>query len=81
LVPDSYWEDLDNPLSHVFAKMMVAFIDMLGTRTKLWKPSKFQCTRIIFKNLAVLCIGLCTDGFKTLLANFLNQKHHRKYVL
>jgi hypothetical protein len=58
---------------------MVTYIDVLGTRTKLWKPGKLQCTRVVFKNLAVY-IGLGTDDLETLLANFLDQKHNGKYV-
>jgi hypothetical protein len=50
---------------------MVTYVDVLGTRTKLWKPGKFQCTGVVFKNLAVY-IGLGTDDLETLLANFLN---------
>jgi hypothetical protein len=79
LILGSYWEDLDKPVSHVFAKVMVTHVDVLGTRAKLWKPGKFQCTGVVFKNLAVY-IGLGTDDLKTLLANFLYQKHIRKYV-
>jgi hypothetical protein len=60
-------------------KMMVSYIDVLGTKTKLWKPSKFQCTGVVLKYLAVY-IGLSTDDLKTLLANFLNQKHNGKYI-
>ncbi len=80
LILGSYWEDLDKPVSYVFAKVMVTYIDMLGTRAKLWKLGEFQCTGVVFKNLAVY-VGLVTDNLKTLLANFLNQKHNRKYVL
>jgi hypothetical protein len=64
----------------MFAKMIVAYVDVLGTRMKLWKPCKFQCTGVIFKNLAVY-LGLGTDDWKSRLVNFLNQKHNRKYVL
>jgi hypothetical protein len=80
LILGSYWEDLDKPVPYVFAKVMVTYIDVLGTRAKLWKPCKFQCTGVVFKNLAVY-IGLGTDNLKTLLANFLNQKHDGRYVL
>jgi hypothetical protein len=79
LILGSYWEDLDKPVSYVFAKVMVTYVDVLGTRAKLWKPGKFQCTRVVFKNLAIY-VGLGTDDLKTLLANFLYQKHNRKYV-
>ena len=79
MILGSYWEDLDKPVSYVFAKVMVTYVDVLGTRAKLWKPGEFQCTGVVFKNLAIY-IGLGTDNLKTLLANFLNQKHKRKYV-
>ena len=38
------WKDLDKASPHVITKMMIAYVDMFGTRTKLGKPSKFQCT-------------------------------------
>ncbi len=79
LILGSYWEDLDKPVPYVFAKVMVAYVDVLGRSAKLWKPGEFQCTRIVFKNLAVY-VGLGTDNLKTLLANFLNQKHNRNYI-
>ncbi len=41
------------PVSYMFAKMMVTYVDVLGMRTKLWKPSKFQCTGVVLKNLAI----------------------------
>jgi hypothetical protein len=59
---------------------MVTDVDVLSTRAKLWKLCKFQCTGVVFKNFAVY-VGLGTDNLKTLLANFLNQKHDREYVL
>ncbi len=71
MILGSYWKDLDKPLPYVFAKVMVTYVDVLGTRAKLWKPCEFQCTGVVFKNLAVY-IGLGTDNLKTLLANFLN---------
>ncbi len=81
LIPGSYWEDLDKPISYVFAKVMVTYVDVLGARAKLlWQPTEFQCTGVILKNLAVY-IGLGTNDLKTLLANFLDQKHNGKYVL
>jgi hypothetical protein len=79
LILGSYWKDLDKPAPYVFAKVMVAYVNVLGPRVKLWKPCEFQCTGVVFKNFAVY-VGLGTDNFKTLLANFLNQKHDRKYV-
>jgi hypothetical protein len=60
---------------------MVIYIDVIGTRAKLRKkPGEFQCTGVVSKNLAVY-VGLGTDNLKTLLANFLNQKHNKKYFL
>jgi hypothetical protein len=79
LILGSYWEDLDKPISHVFTKVMVTYVNVLGTRAKLQKPGEFQCTGVVFKNLAAYA-GLGTDNLKTLLANFLNQKHNRKHV-
>ncbi len=49
LILGSYWEDLDKPAPYVFAKVMVTYVDVLGTRVKLWKPCKFQCTGVVFK--------------------------------
>jgi hypothetical protein len=63
----------------VFAKMMVAYVDVLSMRMKFWKPHEFQCTRVIFKDLAVY-VGLGTDDWKSFLSNLLNQKHNRKYI-
>jgi hypothetical protein len=80
LILGSYWKDLNKPVSYVFAKMMVTYVDVLGTRAKLWKPGEFQCTGVVFKNLAVY-VGLGTDDLKTLLANFVYQKYIRKHVL
>ncbi len=37
-------EDLDESLLHVFTKMMVAYIDVLGSRAKLGKPCQFEGT-------------------------------------
>jgi hypothetical protein len=79
LILGSYWEDLDKPISYVFTKVMVTYVDVLGTIAKLRKPGKFQCTGVIFKHLAVY-VGFGIDNLKTLLANFLNQKHNRKYA-
>ncbi len=53
LILGSYWEDLDKPVPYVFTKVMVTYIDVLGTRVKLWKPCKFQRTGVVFKNFAV----------------------------
>jgi hypothetical protein len=71
LILCSYWEDLDKPIPYVFTKVMVTYVDVLGTRAKLRKPGKFQCTGVVFKNLAVY-VGPGTDDLKTLLVNFLN---------
>ncbi len=72
-------EDLDKPVSYVFAKVMVTYVDLLGTRAKLWKPSELQWTGVILKNFAVY-VGLGTDDLKTLLANVMDQKYNWKYV-
>jgi hypothetical protein len=41
LILGSYWEDLDKPIPYVFAKVMVTYVNVLGTRAKLWKPGEF----------------------------------------
>jgi hypothetical protein len=64
LILGSNWENLDKPVPYVFAKVIVTYVDVLGTRVKLWKPCEFQCTRVVFKNLAVY-VGLGTDNLKT----------------
>jgi hypothetical protein len=79
LILGSYWKDLDKPVSYGFAKVMVKHVDLLGMRAKLLKSGEFQCTRVVLKNIAVY-IGLDTNDLKTLLANFLHQKHNRKYI-
>jgi hypothetical protein len=37
-------ENFDKPLAHMFAKMMVAYIDVLGPRVKLGKLCQFKGT-------------------------------------
>ena len=46
-------EDLDESLTHMFAKMMVTYVVVLGPRMWLWKLSEFQCARVVLKYLAV----------------------------
>jgi hypothetical protein len=35
-------EYFDKPLSHMFAKMMVAYADVLGPRAKFGEPCQFE---------------------------------------
>ncbi len=37
-------EYFDKPFPHMFVKMMVAYIDVLGSRAKLGKPCQFEGT-------------------------------------
>jgi hypothetical protein len=37
-------EYFDKPLPHMFVKMMVAYVDVLGSRAKLGKPCQFKGT-------------------------------------
>jgi hypothetical protein len=46
-------EDLDETLLHMFMKMMVTRIDVLGPRAKLGKPCQLNNARVVFKNLAI----------------------------
>ncbi len=67
-------EDLDESLSHMFTKMMVTHIDVLGPRAKLGKPCQFEGTRVVFKNLAIY-IGLGAKDLETPLPHFLQKSH------
>ena len=40
-------EDLDETLSHMFSKMMVTHIDVLGPRAKLGKPCQLKGARVV----------------------------------
>jgi hypothetical protein len=51
LVLGVHREDLDKSLAHVFAKMMVAYINVLGHRAKLRKPYQFEGARLSSKTL------------------------------
>ena len=70
LVLGVYKEDLDESLAHMFAKMMVPYVNVLGPRAKLRKPYQFKGTRIVFKDLTVH-VGLGTQDIKVLLPHFL----------
>ncbi len=72
LIHGFYWEDLDKPVFYVFTKVMVTYVDVLGTRGKLWMLAEFQCNGVIFKNLAVY-VGLGTDDLKILSTNYCNR--------
>ena len=54
-------EYLDESLAHMFMKMMVAYVHVLGPRAKFRKPCQFNGNgiRIVFKNLTIH-IGLGT---------------------
>jgi hypothetical protein len=54
----------------MLAKMMIANIDVLGSWTKLGKPSEFQCARVILKYLAVY-IRLVANDLEFSLPHFL----------
>jgi hypothetical protein len=63
-------EDLDESLAHMFAKMMVAHINVLGPRAKLRKPCHLKGTRINFGDLTVH-IGIGAQDVEVLLPHFL----------
>ena len=44
LVFSSNGKDLDEAISNMLTEVVVADIDMLGTRPKLWEPGKFKGT-------------------------------------
>jgi hypothetical protein len=64
------WEDLDEAFSDMFTKMMIAHVDMLGPGTKFGKSCQFECTRIVFKNLAIH-MGLVAEDLEISLPHFL----------
>jgi hypothetical protein len=37
----------------MFTKMVIAYIDVLGSRSELWESGKFKGTGVVVKNLAV----------------------------
>ncbi len=45
------WEDLDEPPMHIFTKMMVTYIDVLGPRAKLGKLCQFKSARVVLKTM------------------------------
>jgi hypothetical protein len=63
-------KDLDESLSHMFTKMMVTYIDVIGSRAKLGKPCQFKGIRVVFKNLAIH-IRLGGKNLEILLPHFL----------
>ena len=54
----------------MFTKMMIAHVDMLGPGTKLVKSCQFECTGIVFKNLAIH-MGFVAEDLEILLPHFL----------
>ncbi len=72
LVLGVYREDLDESLAYIFAKVMVAHVNVnvLGPRAKFRQPCQFEGARIVFKNLAVH-IGLGTQDIEVSLPSFL----------
>jgi hypothetical protein len=73
-------EDFDESLLHMFTKIMVTHIDVLGPRVKLGKPCQFKGARVVFKNLAIN-IRLGAKNLEILLHHFLQQPHDRNDVL
>jgi hypothetical protein len=56
--------------------MMIAHVDMFGTRTKLGKPSKIQC---VFEDFTVN-VGFSANNLKTFVLHLLNKKHDGKDI-
>jgi hypothetical protein len=70
LVLGVHREDLDESLAHMFVKMMVAHINVLGPRAKLRKPCHLEGARIVFKDLT-LHVGLGIQDIEVSLPHFL----------
>lgn len=61
-------------------KVMIACVDVLGTRAETWKPSNFKCTRVILKNLPIN-VGLYIGNIKFMLPLFLDEFHEGNDVM
>jgi hypothetical protein len=72
-------EYFDEPLLHMFTKMMTAYIDVLGPKAKFEKPCQFKGTRVVFKDFA-LYIGLSANNLKISPPHFLQQPHERNDI-
>ncbi len=72
-------EDHDESLLHMFTKMMVTHIDVLGPKAKLGKSCQIKGAKIVFKNLAIH-IWLGAKNLEILLPHFLQQPHDRNDV-
>ncbi len=55
----------------MLAKMMVAHVDVLSARAKLWKSCKFKNTLVVFKDFAV-DIGFGADDRNVVFLHFLD---------
>jgi hypothetical protein len=64
----------------MFTEVVVADIDVLSAWAKFWKSCKFQCTRIILKDLAVhICLG--ENDWDVALPPFLDETHDWNNIL
>ena len=60
-------------------KVVIAYIDILGARTLLWKARKFQCSQVVFKCLTVY-IEDSTENGKTILGYLFHKLHDRNII-
>ena len=58
----------------MFTEVVVADIDVLSAWAKFWKSCKFQCTRIVLKDLAVH-IRFGANDWDVALLHFLDETH------
>jgi len=79
LIFSTNWKDLDQTFANMLTKVMVTNVDMFGARPELWKSRKFQCTRVVLKNLAV-DVRFGADNLEMSLPHFLYQGHDRNDV-
>ena len=64
------WKNLDETLSNMLTKMMIAYVDMLCPRSKFGKSCQFKCTGIILEDLAIH-MGLDAEDLEISLPHFL----------
>ena len=72
-------EDLDEALSHMLVKLMVADVDVLGLSTKLWQASQFKSALVVFKSFAI-DMRFSANEFESTRFHLLQKLHHRNDI-
>jgi hypothetical protein len=51
LILGSYWEDLDKPVSYMFTKVMIKYVDVLGMRQSFGSLASSNALKLSSKTL------------------------------